>query len=172
MLTRGYQRLIIGALLLLSNAVIAEQLSAFTSDGCSHFPDGTLTKINLWCGCCIAHDIAYWQGGSRQQKKLADKALRTCVLKSTENKLLAETMYVGVRFGGLPIFPVWYRWGYGWDYGRGFQSLNKEEKQLVATQLQQYKLKQPKSYCEFDYPPVMMIKQSWQGLIKRYNSPR
>jgi len=167
MLTSSYQRLTICALLLLSNAVIAEQVSAFTSDGCSHFPDGTLAKINLWCGCCIAHDIAYWQGGNRQQKKQADEALRACVLKSTDNNLLAETMYVGVRLGGLPIFPVWYRWGYGWDYGRGFQSLNKEEIQLVGTRLQQYKLKQPKSYCEFDYPPVLLIKDRWQELLEK-----
>jgi len=167
MRTTAYQRLIISILLLLSNSVIAEQLTAFSSDGCSQFPDGTLTDVNLWCGCCITHDISYWQGGSREQKKQADRALRECVLNSTDNQLLAETMYIGVRLGGLPIFPVWYRWGYGWKYGRGFQMLNKKEMQLVETQLLQYKSTLPKSYCDFEYPPATMIKQSWRKLIEK-----
>mgnify|MGYP000158441980 CR=1 FL=1 len=162
----SHQRLIFNILLLTSHSVIADQLKAFSSDGCSQFPDGTLSEKNLWCGCCITHDIAYWQGGSEQQKKQADEALQACVLKSTNNAILAKTMYVGVRFGGLPIFPVWYRWGYGWQYGRGFQPLNQEETRLVKTQIQQYQSTLPKNYCEFDYPPTTMIKESWQDLLE------
>lgn len=157
--------MLIAVLLLMSNAINAEQLKAFSSDGCSQFPDGTLNEKNLWCGCCITHDLAYWQGGSKQQKKQADEALRECVLKSTNNKILAETMYAGVRFGGLPIFPVWYRWGYGWQYGRGFQILNSSEKQLVERRLLQYQSSLPKAFCDFEYPPAMMIQESWQDLI-------
>lgn len=167
MLTSNHQRLIISVLLLLNNTVIAEQLTPFSSDGCSNFPDGTLADINLWCGCCIVHDIAYWQGGNQQQKKQADEELRACVLKTTANKLLADTMYAGVRLGGSPIFPVWYRWGYGWEYGRGFQSLNQEEKQDVATLLLKYKSTQTESSCDFDYPPVIMIKKTWNDLIEK-----
>lgn len=161
-----HQGLIISVLLLMCNAVLAEQLKSFSSDGCSQFPDGTLSDKNLWCSCCITHDIAYWQGGSRQQKKQADEALRDCVLKTSNSRLLAETMYTGVRLGGLPIFPVWYRWGYGWEYGRGFQSLNQHEQQLVTAQLLEYKSTLPKTYCDFEYPPAMMIKETWQGLIE------
>jgi hypothetical protein len=75
-------------------------------------------------------------------------------------------MYTGVRLGGLPIFPVWYRWGYGWDYGRGFQSLSRHEDQLVTAKLQQYKSTQPKTYCDFEYPPATKIKETWQGLVE------
>jgi len=171
MLASKHQRLILIVLILISSSAIAEQLKPFTSDGCSQFPDGTLNEKNLWCGCCITHDIAYWQGGSRQQKKQADEALRSCVLNSTKNSLLAETMYIGVRLGGLPIFPVWYRWSYGWEYGRGFQALKQEEKQLVATQLNQYKSTLAKPYCDFEYPPTTMIKESWQDLIDHLKEP-
>jgi hypothetical protein len=41
------QGLIISVLLLISNAVAAEQLKPFSSDGCSQFPDGTLSDKNL-----------------------------------------------------------------------------------------------------------------------------
>jgi len=171
MLASKHQRLILIVLIFISSSAIADQLKPFSSDGCSQFPDGTLSEKNLWCGCCITHDIAYWQGGSRQQKKQADEALRSCVLKSTNNNILAETMYIGARLGGLPIFPVWYRWGYGWEYGRGFQALKQEENQLIATQLNQYKSTLPKTYCDFEYPPTIMIKESWQGLIDHLKEP-
>ncbi len=75
-------------------------------------------------------------------------------------------MYTGVRLGGLPIFPVWYRWGYGWQYGRGFQSLNQLEKQQVTVQLLKYKSTLPKTYCDFEYPPVIMINETWQEFVK------
>jgi len=163
----NHQRFTISILFLISSSTLAEQLADFTSDGCSQFPDGTISEKNLWCGCCITHDIAYWQGGSQQQKKQADEALRACILQSTQSHLLANTMYVGVRLGGLPIFPVWYRWGYGWEYGRDYQLLNQIEKQLVTTKLQRYKENLPKNYCEFEYPPAVMIKESWLGVVKK-----
>ena len=166
MLTSPHKILIISLFLLMTSLATAEQLKAFASDGCSQFPDGTVSEKNLWCGCCITHDLAYWQGGSQQQKKQADEALRDCVLNTTNNELLAETMYVGVRIGGLPIFPVWYRWGYGWEYGRGFQSLTVIEKQQVATQIVNYKSALPKTYCEFEYPPATMIQESLQGMVE------
>jgi len=41
----------------------ADELKPFTSDGCSDFPDGTLTQKDLWLECCTAHDFTYWKGG-------------------------------------------------------------------------------------------------------------
>ncbi len=137
-------------LLMLSlNIALAGQLDDFSSDGCSLFPDGTLNEENLWCDCCFVHDVAYWQGGNRQQKELADEALRGCILQKTVNSLLADIMYYGVVFGGSPVFPNWYRWGYGWRYGRGFQSLSKDEKSKVKEKLKQYRKSTPKllSFC-------------------------
>jgi len=144
----------------------AAELADFSSDGCSQFPDGTFTQQDLWCDCCITHDIAYWQGGNRQQKKQADEALRQCVLQKTDNKLLADTMYYGVTLGGSPVFPVWYRWGYGWRYGRGFQSLNEYEQQQVTDQLQQYTVSMPYTSCDFDYPVRVFIEKEVQELLK------
>jgi hypothetical protein len=60
---------------------------------------------------------------------------------------LAETMYLGVRVGGHPAFPTWYRWGYGWPYGRGYEPLSKREKRQVEKQLAAYAKGHPQGYC-------------------------
>ena len=122
------------SLIVLSSAY-GEQIDPFKSDGCSLFPDGNLMNKDAWCECCVQHDIAYWQGGSEEQKEAADIALKNCVLVKTGNKVLAEMMYQGVKFGGHPIYPNWYRWGYGWSYGRGFEPLSEEEQRRVERQL-------------------------------------
>jgi len=146
--------------------VIAGELDNFSSDGCSQFPDGTFTQENLWCDCCISHDIAYWQGGSRRQKKQADQKLRACVLNKTDSLLLADTMYYGVTFGGSPVFPTWYRWGYGWRYGRGFQSLSIVEQQQVEEKLQHYFIATPQGFCEFEHPLKLMLEKEFQDLLR------
>ena len=48
------------------------QLSDFKSDGCSLFVDGTFKDRDLWKGCCVEHDVAYWQGGTKKERKQAD----------------------------------------------------------------------------------------------------
>ena len=85
------------------------ELSDFTSDGCSLFPDSSLINSDDWCVCCLEHDIAYWKGGTEAERLAADQALRDCVIEKTGNKQLAEAMYVGVRMGGSPYFQTWYR---------------------------------------------------------------
>ena len=123
-------------------------LAPFTSDGCSLFPDGTLTDRNKWCDCCQEHDLTYWQGGSADERQQADLTLRDCVQERTGNPALAETMYLGVRAGGHPAFPTWYRWGYGWPYGRGYQPLSEAERLQVQEQIAAYRQEHPKGYCE------------------------
>lgn len=98
-----------------------------------------------WCDCCLEHDIAYWQGGTKEQRLRADGELRDCVLKKTGNQTLAEAMYQGVRFGGSPYFYNWYRWGYGWSYKRKYQELTPEEQALVNEKLLEY-LEQTKDF--------------------------
>lgn len=126
---------------------LAADLRPFTSDGCSLFPDGTIKDRTKWCDCCLTHDIAYWQGGTEEERKKADEVLRACVLERTKDKNLAETMYLGVRSGGHPAFPTWYRWGYGWSYGRGYKPLSDAEKQRVLERLEEYTQKHPTGYC-------------------------
>jgi tyrosine-protein phosphatase SIW14 len=125
----------------------AADLRPFSSDGCSLFPDGTIRDRTKWCDCCLSHDIAYWQGGSTDERKKADEALRKCVHERTGDKNLAETMYLGVRAGGHPAFPAWYRWAYGWSYGRGYRPLSDKEKEQVHERLDEYAQKHPTGYC-------------------------
>lgn len=102
-------------------------LKPFKSDGCSLFPDSSLITKQDWCSCCFVHDLAYWQGGTREQREAADTRLKECVFEKTQNSALANLMYEGVRFGGSPYFLNWYRWGYGWGYDRKYQALTAEE---------------------------------------------
>lgn len=123
-------------------------LVPFTSDGCSLFPDGTFKDPGKWCSCCQDHDLSYWQGGSAEARNQADATLRDCVLARTNDSQLAETMYLGARVGGHPAFPAWYRWGYGWPYGRGYQPLSDLEKLQVQKRLATYAQHHPMGYCD------------------------
>jgi hypothetical protein len=125
----------------------AADLHDFTSDGCSLFPDGNFKDRALWCDCCLAHDISYWRGGTKEDRKHADEKLRDCVLKRTGSKALADLMYDGVRTGGHPAFPTWYRWGYGWKYGKKYDPLTEQENQQVRAKLEAYYTKHPSGYC-------------------------
>lgn len=110
--------------------VQADELKEFTTDGCSLFPDGAVADRDLWLDCCIDHDYAYWQGGTRDRKKAADDRLEQCVADLGYGRT-AFLMRQAVRFGGLPYWPTWFRWGYGWEYMRGFKPLTEEEKEQV-----------------------------------------
>jgi hypothetical protein len=119
--------------------VWCDTLKPFTTDGCSLFPDGTYEQQSLWMECCIRHDLAYWRGGTHQQRLQADQALQQCVAEVGEPEI-AKLMLAGVRVGGSPYFPTWYRWGYGWSYRRGYAALSPQEQQQVADQLQRLRL--------------------------------
>lgn len=112
------------------NNLYAEQLKPFTTDGCSMFPDGTYQQNELWLSCCTAHDLAYWQGGSYQQRLVADESLKSCVAKVGQPQI-AKLMLMGVRAGGTPYLPTSFRWGYGWSYPKLYGELNKEELKQV-----------------------------------------
>ncbi len=113
-------------------------LSPFASDGCSLFPDASLINNDDWCTCCVEHDIAYWKGGSEQQREKVDTALMRCVYKKTNDHVLANVMFEGVRFGGSLYFYNWYCWGYGWPYDRKYQALTEGEKKQAQALLEKY----------------------------------
>lgn len=113
----------------------AEEIKPFTSDGCSAFPDGTFEQNDLWLKCCTEHDIAYWKGGTYQQRKLADESLKQCVA-NVGKPAIAQLMLAGVRVGGTPYLPFTFRWGYGWSYLRGYKALTEEEQNMVQLQLE------------------------------------
>ena len=112
--------------------VNAENIKPFTSDGCSVFPDGTFEYKELWLSCCTAHDYAYWQGGTYEERLVADEQLSQCVAKVGEPQI-AKLMLAGVRVGGSPYFPTSFRWGYGWSYPRWYKALTKSEKMQIRT---------------------------------------
>jgi hypothetical protein len=116
----------------LSVAVCAEDIKPFTSDGCSAFPDGTLNQKELWLSCCTAHDYAYWQGGTYEDRLVADKQLQQCVVEVGEPQI-AKLMLAGVRVGGSPYFPTSFRWGYGWSYPRLYKALTVEEQKQISS---------------------------------------
>ncbi len=125
-------------LMVFPSLVFGSELKLFTTDGCSSFPDGTVKQQSLWINCCIKHDLAYWKGGSYDERLVADQALQLCVSEVGESDI-ANIMLAGVRVGGSPYFPTSYRWGYGWPYLRGYKPLTNEEKSQVKIKLDQFK---------------------------------
>lgn len=99
----------------------ANELKPFKTDGCSLWIDGPPAYPNLWRHCCVAHDLAYWQGGSREQRIIADKAIQACVFKAADSKGMANYMHGMIRWGGSPYWLSLYRWSYGWNYWDGFK---------------------------------------------------
>jgi hypothetical protein len=140
--------LFIAVSLFAAGTASAADIDDFMSDGCSLFPDGDLKDRALWCDCCLAHDISYWRGGTKDDRRHADEKLRDCVLERTGNKTLAKLMFDGVRAGGHPAFPTWYRWGYGWRYGKVYAPLTEQENQEMQRKLEAYTAKHPTGYCQ------------------------
>ena len=124
---------ILACLALAAPCTQADGIAPFTSDGCSAFVDGTLKQQSLWLPCCQAHDFAYWQGGTYQQRLDADKKMRECVAEVGE-PAIAALMLAGVRVGGSPYFPTSFRWGYGWPYSKFYGPLTENERQQVRAQ--------------------------------------
>ncbi len=118
----------------LSFNVFAGDLKPFTSDGCSLFPDGNFVDDSKWLQCCVSHDLAYWKGGVEVEREKADKELQECVDRAGE-KVISTLMHAGVKVGGAPVFPTWYRWGYGWPYTRGYKALTNVEKEQINQRL-------------------------------------
>ena len=83
----------------------------FTSDHCSVVPDFD------HAACCVTHDWLYWQGGSRLDRKNADRAFYKC-LRTRTSWRHARIRWLGVRLGGIGYFPLPWRWGYGWRWPR------------------------------------------------------
>lgn len=94
-----------------------------------------------WEACCVIHDRAYHAIADTQSAEAsydarlqADAALRSCVVDTGESRkanvaahyevdvetveqaydVIAESMYLAVRFGGGPCSGLPWRWGYGW----------------------------------------------------------
>jgi hypothetical protein len=85
------------------------------SDGCTlpvPLPVSVFTAAETQC--CIAHDAAYYRGGSELARLVADEALRVCV-KATglRGELIADGMFNAVRVGGGPELKQPWSWAFG-----------------------------------------------------------
>ncbi len=81
----------------------------FRTDACSLWLDGS------WPACCVEHDVAYWCGGTAEARARADAELSACVAREYA-PWMGGLMQVGVRVGGSPLWPTYFRWGYGHPY--------------------------------------------------------
>jgi hypothetical protein len=134
--------LVVAGVLLVAGPGHTDELQPFVSDGCSVFPDGTPGQKELWRSCCVDHDRAYWQGGSRGERMVADEALQECVAAAGA-PTVAVLMKIGVWFGGTPYLPFHFRWGFGWPYSRGYKALTKFEQLMVEKSLAEEGGQQP-----------------------------
>lgn len=105
----------------------------FKTDGCS----GGMSLLwkfltgdgPPWEGCCFSHDEAYWRGGFWRDRWNSDVKLYRCVRPAS--KFWAVVMFIAVRIGGSPFWPVPWRWGFGWGYrGRYERREEWERKEL------------------------------------------
>ncbi|WP_413560586.1 hypothetical protein [Bdellovibrio sp. HCB209] len=112
-----------------------EKIQPFTSDGCSMSPNGPRAKPNGFLECCVNHDLAYWQGGTLEQKQTADLALQACITENSNEKI-GKVFYEAVSLGGGPQFNTSFRWGYGWPKRRTYEALNHTERKSVEQELQ------------------------------------
>ena len=126
---------IVCALIFLGACVQASEPSVFVSDGCSLVPNGSPVGDIDWCSCCYVHDIAYWMGGTDEQRLAADVALKACVTEVSDSEALANLMYQGVRLGGSPYLDTPFRWGFGWGYARKYQALTVTEQSILDDQM-------------------------------------
>lgn len=85
----------------------------YVSDRCTAFPDGDYGE------CCVAHDKDYYFGGTSAERRASDKRLKQCVLSKGggwKRRMIANTMYFGVRLGGIGLGKGPFSWGFGKRY--------------------------------------------------------
>jgi hypothetical protein len=136
-------KILILALFMLFASTAHAQLADFTTDGCSVFIDRPLlVHSRSWAHCCVTHDLAYWQGGTAQDRAYADNKLFSCVSKAVGDEeyavqAMSWIIWLGVKMGGSPYGtynPFYWRWGYGWNESR-YHELSAAEKLEVAAKL-------------------------------------
>ena len=111
-------------------------LRPFSTDGCSLSPNSSVNLKHLSkdsrpnfvniAECCVQHDVAYWLGGTLQEKNQADAVFKQCVA-SRAGDVVADTYFRGVSFGGTANGFNTFRWGYGWDIRRMYRPISAQE---------------------------------------------
>jgi len=117
-------------------------LSAYETDGCTGFPDGTFSKPKLWRSCCHDHDLRYWFGGTESEEYQADLNLKKCVTVKG-GSIFGNIMYYGVRTGHMSPIKHRYKWGWGWGQTKkDFSILTMQQIDIVNKELNKLNLDQ------------------------------
>ena len=108
----------------------AKATVAFQSNGCSGFREARFFS------CCFTHDLTFWAGGNRSDRRRTDLALRQCLIDISHDKYLANF--------GFFLVALWTGVGEVWDTGwarawRGtghgrYDSLSPGQKLVVAAE--------------------------------------
>ena len=88
----------------------------FVHDGCTLLPDKL--PWNDFTQACFDHDVAYWYGGTKEERNNADKNLKQAVAESgTIGYILQWPIYLLVHLFGdtwlTKLFDA--NWGFGWN---------------------------------------------------------
>jgi hypothetical protein len=75
----------------------------------------TNTEYLPWMNDCIEHDKSYWIGGTKNERKYAYCLLMASVARKGY-PFMSFFMYICIRIGGIPILPLPWRWGYGYNW--------------------------------------------------------
>ena len=86
----------------------------FYFDGCSLFPESFFR--DSFRDACLRHDIAYWYGGTQEERKNADLIFKKEISESgVTGKILNFPMYIAVRLVGDSFVAKFFgaEWGFG-----------------------------------------------------------
>ncbi|MBY0515635.1 MAG: hypothetical protein K2P81_01915 [Bacteriovoracaceae bacterium] len=127
---------------LLSSSLYAGQMRTFATDGCTMAPDGTVYRRGLWHECCVAHDLRFWGGGTKEERILADKSLKQCVTDKA-GVVIANLFFAGVRAGSASPWKIpSKKWGNAWFDLAGYRKLSEIEIQELMTEVMKLDLKE------------------------------
>ncbi len=88
----------------------------FHFDGCTLFFDRFLGSS--FKEACLNHDIAYWYGGTGQERLMVDVVFRGDIAETgLSGKVLSPVMYLGVRLFGDSFIAKLFNanWGFGYN---------------------------------------------------------
>ncbi len=107
-------------------------IKPFSTDYCTGYHEGTRQRPGIWKHCCLEHDLYFWAGGSREDRKEADLRLGKCV-EATGEVEQARLMYAAVSLGAYsPIRLRGKHFGNAWQNGRSsYTSLTAPEILLI-----------------------------------------
>ena len=121
---------------LMITPVQVQYIQPFKTDLCTHYPNTTDGILRPYTKCCLMHDVEYYLGGTKKDRKNADKNLRDCF------RTMGYNLRSRVVFSGVRIFGKHY-WGYAFkDLKPAYWELTPEQKKILLINLEEYKLDQ------------------------------